>query len=79
MAGSDLRREIFKGQSNLRVPKAPRTCDLSNGSPVHSRLSQLVGVALVCTPCCMLLGVVARSLVKLWSQQRPTSFLFRDL
>ena len=40
----------------------------------------MLHVASVCTPCCMLLDVVARSLkpVKLFSQQLPTFLLFRD-
>ena len=40
----------------------------------------MLHVASVCTPCCMLLDVVAQSLkpVKLFSQQLPTFLLFRD-
>ena len=40
----------------------------------------MLHVASVCTPCCMLLRVVARSLkpVRLFSQQLPTFLLFRD-
>ena len=40
----------------------------------------MLHVASVCTPCCMLLRVVAESLklVKLFSQQLPTFLLFRD-
>ena len=40
----------------------------------------MLHVASVCTPCCMLLRVVAQSLkpVKLFSQQLPTFLLFRD-
>ena len=42
--------------------------------------SWMLHVASVCTPCCMLLGVVAQSFksVKLLSQQLPTFLLFRD-
>ena len=45
---------------------------LTNNSMLH--------VASVCTPCCMLLRVAAQSLkpVNLFSQQLPTSLLFRD-
>ena len=40
----------------------------------------MLHVASVCTPCCMLLDVVAQSLkpVKLFSQQLPAVRLFRD-
>ena len=40
----------------------------------------MLHVASVCTPCCMLLDVVAQSLkpVKLFSQLLPTFLLFRD-
>ena len=40
----------------------------------------MLSVTSVCTPCCMLLRVVAQSLkpVKLFSQQLPTFVLFRD-
>ena len=40
----------------------------------------MLHVASVCTPCCMLLDVVAQSLkpVKLFSQQLPAFLLFRD-
>ena len=40
----------------------------------------MLHVAFVCTPCCMLLRVVAQSLkpVKLFSQQLPTFLLFCD-
>ena len=40
----------------------------------------MLHVASVCSPCCMLLRVVAQSLkpVKLFSQQLPTFLLFRD-
>ena len=40
----------------------------------------MLHVGSVCTPCCMLLRVVAQSLkpVKLFSQQLPTFLLFRD-
>ena len=40
----------------------------------------MLHVASVCTPCCMLLDVVAQSLkpVKLFNQQLPTFLLFRD-
>ena len=40
----------------------------------------MLHVASVCTPCCVLLGVVAQSLtpVKVLSQQLPTFLLFRD-
>ena len=40
----------------------------------------MLSVTSVCTPCCMLLRVVAQSLkpVKLFSQQLPTFLLFRD-
>ena len=40
----------------------------------------MLHVASVCTPCCMLLRVVAQSLkpVKLFSQQLPTFLLFHD-
>ena len=40
----------------------------------------MLRVASVCTPCCMLSNVVAQSLkpVKLFSQQLPTFFLYRD-
>ena len=40
----------------------------------------MLHVASVCTPCCMLLDVVAQSLkpVKLFSQQLPTILFFRD-
>ena len=40
----------------------------------------MLHVASVCTPCCMLLDVVAQSLkpVKVFSQQLPTFLLFRD-
>ena len=40
----------------------------------------MLHVASVCTPCCMLLSVVAQSLqpVKLFSQKLPTFLLFRD-
>ena len=41
---------------------------------------RMLHVASVCSPCCMLLRVVAQSLkpVKLFSQQLPTFLLFRD-
>ena len=40
----------------------------------------MLHVSSVCSPCCMLLRVVAQSLkpVKLFSQQLPTFLLFRD-
>ena len=40
----------------------------------------MLHVAFVCTPCCMLLDVVAESLkpIKLFSQQLPTFLLFGD-
>ena len=40
----------------------------------------MLHVASVCSPCCMLLRVLAQSLkpVKLFSQQLPTFLLFRD-
>ena len=46
----------------------------------NSQHCWMLHVASVCTPCCMLLDVVAQSLkqVKLFSQQLPTYFLFRD-
>ena len=46
----------------------------------NSQHCWMLHVASVCTPCCMLLGVVAQSLkpVKLFSQQLPTFLLFRD-
>ena len=46
----------------------------------NSRHFWMLHVASVCTPCCMLLDVVAQSLkpVKLFSQQLPTFLLFRD-
>ena len=46
----------------------------------NSRHCWMLHVASVCTPCCMLLHVVAQSLkpVKLFSQQLPTFLLFRD-
>ena len=47
---------------------------------VGQQLPTLLHVASVCTPCCMLLGVVGQSLkpVELFSQQLPTFLLFRD-
>ena len=47
----------------------------------NSQHCWMLHVASVCTPCCMLLRVVAQSLkpVKLFSQQLPTFLLFRDL
>ena len=46
----------------------------------NSQHCWMLHVASVCTPCCMLLDVVAQSLkpVKLFSQQLPTFVLFRD-
>ena len=46
----------------------------------NSQHCWMLHVASVCTPCCMLLDVVAQSLkpVKLFSQQLPTFLLFRD-
>ena len=46
----------------------------------NSQLCWMLHVASVCTPCYMLLDVVAQSLkpVKLFSQQLPTFLLFRD-
>ena len=46
----------------------------------HAQQCWMLHVASVCTPCCMLLDVVAQSLkpVKLFSQQLPTFLLFRD-
>ena len=46
----------------------------------NSQHCWMLHVASVCTPCCMLLDVVVRSLkpVKLFSQQLPTLLLFRD-
>ena len=46
----------------------------------NSQHCWMLHVASVCTPCCMLLDVVAQSLkpVKLFSQQLPTFNLFRD-
>ena len=47
---------------------------------VDQQLQTLLDVASVCTPCCLLLRVAAQSLkpVNLFSQQLPTSLLFRD-
>ena len=47
---------------------------------INSQRCWMLHVASVCTPCCMLLRVVAQSLkpVKLFSQQLPTFLLFRD-
>ena len=55
----------------------------ANGSTLLTNNAQhcrMLHVASVCTPCCMLLDVVAQSLkpVKLFSQQLPTFLLFRD-
>ena len=46
----------------------------------NSKHCWMLHVASVCTPCCMLLRVAAQSLkpVNLFSQQLPTSLLFRD-
>ena len=46
----------------------------------NSQHCWMLHVAFVCTPCCMLLDVVAQSLkpVKLFSQQLPTFLLFCD-
>ena len=46
----------------------------------NSQRCWMLHVTSVCTPCCMLLRVVAQSLkpVKLFSQQLPTFLLFRD-
>ena len=46
----------------------------------NSQQCWMLHVASVCTPCCMLLSVVAQSLkpVKLLSQKLPTFLLFRD-
>ena len=46
----------------------------------NSQHCWMLCVASVCTPCCMLLRVVAQSLkpVKVLSQQLPTFLLFRD-
>ena len=46
----------------------------------NSQHCWMLHVASVCTPCCMLLDVVAKSLkpVKLFSQQLPTFLLFCD-
>ena len=46
----------------------------------NSQHCWMLHVASVCTPCCMLLDVVAQSLkpVKLFSQQLPAFLLFRD-
>ena len=46
----------------------------------NSQNCWMLHVASVCTPCCMLLDVVAQSLkpVKLFSQQLPTFLLFHD-
>ena len=46
----------------------------------NSQHCRMLHVASVCTPCCMLLDVVAQSLkpVKLFSQQLPTFLWFRD-
>ena len=46
----------------------------------NSQHCRMLHVASVCTPCCMLLDVVAPSLklVKLFSQQLPTFLLFCD-
>ena len=46
----------------------------------NSQHCWMLHVASVCTPCCMLLDVVAQSLkpVKLFSQQLPTFLLFHD-
>ena len=46
----------------------------------NSQHCWMLHVASVCTPCCMLLDVVAQSLkpVKLFRQQLPTFFLFCD-
>ena len=47
---------------------------------VGQQLLLMLHVMAVCTPCCMLLGVVAQSLkpVKPLNQQLPTFLLFRD-
>ena len=46
----------------------------------NSQHCWMLHVVFVCTPCCMLLDVVAQSLklVKLFSQRLPTFLLFRD-
>ena len=46
----------------------------------NSQLCWMLHVASVCTPCCMLLRIVAQSLkpVKLFSQKPPTFLLFRN-
>ena len=46
----------------------------------NSQHCWMLNVASVCTPCCILLDVVAQSLkpVKLFSQQLPTFLLFHD-
>ena len=52
----------------------------TDATPNNSQHCWMLHVAFVCTPCCMLLRVVAQSLkpVKLFSQQLPTFLLFRD-
>ena len=46
----------------------------------RTQYCRMLHVAAVCTPCCVLLDVVAQSLkpVKLFSQQLPTFLLLRD-
>ena len=63
-------------RSTLNCPVQTDATLLAN----NSQHCWMLHVASVCTPCCMLLYVVAQSLkpVKLFSQQLPTFLWFRD-
>jgi len=68
--------------SHFDVIGALRYCHFARSKAPCKRTQHcwMLHVASVCIPCCMLLDVVAQSLkpVKLFSQQLPTFFLFRD-
>ena len=61
-------------------PRANRCNIVGSLLANNSQHCWMLHVTSVCTHCCMLLDVVAQSLkpVKLFSQQLPTVFLFRD-
>ena len=69
----------FEGESS---PTGSLSCMQTDATLLanNSQNCWMLHVASACTPCCMLLVVVAQSLkpVKLFSQQLPTFLLFRD-
>ena len=84
------RRNLVVAYINNKINQATNQPNPSQG-PVQTDVFNVVGqklptlldmllVASVYTPCCMLLGVVAQilKLVKFLSQQPPTFLLFRD-